>query len=86
MRCRAPRLRTSEGIAKAAGFNRTAGRVGLRIEEEDYGFAFEVREVDRVLLLILQGEIDLVIDFHCDFPFRRGVTYEHAGNFVSPPA
>ncbi len=32
-----------EGVAKAAGFYRAAGRIGLRIEEEYDRLSFEVR-------------------------------------------
>jgi hypothetical protein len=58
-------LELLKGVAEAAGFNRAAWSVGARIEEENDGLAFEVREGDVFAILILQGEVFyFVAGFH----------------------
>jgi hypothetical protein len=58
-------LELLERIAEAAGFDGAAGSVGARIEKENDGFAFEVRERDVFAILILQGKVFyFVAGFH----------------------
>ena len=57
-----------EGVAEAAGFDGAAGSVGARVEEEDYGLAFEVGEGDVFAVLVLEGEVFyFVVDLHVIF-------------------
>jgi hypothetical protein len=58
-------LELLESVAEAAGFDGAAGGVGARVEEEDYGLAFEVGEGDFFAILILKGEVFyFVVDLH----------------------
>ncbi len=55
-------------VAEATGLDGAAGGVGARVEEEDYGFALEVGEVDGLAVLILEGEVFyFVADVHFGF-------------------
>ena len=54
-----------EGVAETAGFDGAAWSIGAGVEEEDYGFAFEVGEVDGLVVLVLEGEVFyFVTDLH----------------------
>jgi hypothetical protein len=58
-------LELLECVAEAAGLDGAAGGVGSGIEEEDYGFVFEVGEGDVFAVLILEGEVFyFVAGFH----------------------
>src|SRR6185312_14710948 len=50
-------LKLCKLVAKAAGFDRAAGRVGAWIEEEDDGRTFELRERNGVAVLVGEGEV-----------------------------
>jgi hypothetical protein len=67
-------LQLLEGIAKAAGLNGAAGRIGFRIEEKDNGLAREIAQVNGFFLIVLKGKIgDFFMQFH-RFPLKSTIS------------
>jgi hypothetical protein len=64
-------LQLREGIAKAAGLNGAARRVGFRIKEQDHGLARKVAQVYGLLLVVLKGKIgNFLMQFHRLLPLK----------------
>ena len=58
-------LQLLEGVAKSAGFDGAAGRIGARVEEENDRFIGEIGEIDGLAVLVLEREVfDFVVDLH----------------------
>jgi uncharacterized membrane protein YgcG len=61
----AGRLDFFELVAKAAGLNGAAGRVGFGIEKQDDRLTGEVLQMDGLVVIVLENKIgDFVVDFH----------------------
>ena len=60
-----------ELVAKAAGLDGAAGRIGFGIEEEDDRLAGEILQMDGLLRVVLERKVgNFVVDFHY-FPSKK---------------